>query len=635
MSVLVDKQIRERVKVPNRDRLHGWQLLKIDPFVDYGGCPEGVISYGLSSGGYDVRVGTQFLLFSNTAACIVDPKNFRRENFTEVNAEVGEGVVIPPNCFALADTVEYIEMPRDLIAEVKGKCVTGDTRIVDAQSGLYKSIVELSNISKTVSMIRNRLVQSRVSGWLYQGRREVFLIKTDMGREIKATANHPFYKASKWTELKDLVVGDRIATPGNIPVFGMESLPVWEAALLGFMVSEGSCTKGPSFTTADSVLGDAVTDFVWAGLGCLVSRQNKKYNYSLVNKRGTGGIPRRNRAEIWLESHGLFGTYAHTKFVPDAVFRSDKDSVKTFLRALFSGDGSVYSVNKSCCIEYSTISKRLAEDVRHLLLRFGIVSAIGFGKKTSSYRIRIYSKNMMQRFASEIGFWPKSIKQVRLEELIGSLKMSGARRKQREKWATLPMDGVILLRKAISDAGLKRGWGAFGTGAANRLSVVAVEKATKKLGLTGWDGLIGGELVWDRIKSIEYYGVEDVYDIEVPDGHSFVANDLIVHNSRLARGGYIMASTPIEPAWRGKITLEIGNLSPLPMKVYAGEGIGQLVFYKLDTLPEKDYDQKPGKRFQDQKGLTGPEGVESGMFSKEGIEELKKQYKEIGVVFGG
>lgn len=112
MTVLADWQIRKRVLSKN---------LIIDPFVDYGQCPEEVISYGLTSGGYDLRVGTHFLLFSNTSACVVDPKNFQKENFTEVNTEIGKKVVIPPNCFALAETVEYISMPKDLIAEIKGK----------------------------------------------------------------------------------------------------------------------------------------------------------------------------------------------------------------------------------------------------------------------------------------------------------------------------------------------------------------------------------------------------------------------------------------------------------------------------------------------------------------------------------
>lgn len=116
MGILVDWQIRQRVLEGKGDK-----RLVIQPFSDYGQCPPGVISYGLSTAGYDIRVGTRFLLFANISACVVDPKDFKKENFAEVNAEPGQPVLIPPNCFALADTLEWIEMPRDVLGQVQGK----------------------------------------------------------------------------------------------------------------------------------------------------------------------------------------------------------------------------------------------------------------------------------------------------------------------------------------------------------------------------------------------------------------------------------------------------------------------------------------------------------------------------------
>ena len=80
---------------------------------------------------------------------------------------------------------------------------------------------------------------------------------------------------------------------------------------------------------------------------------------------------------------------------------------------------------------------------------------------------------------------------------------------------------------------------------------------------------------------------------------------LCVGKSTYARCGLIVNVTPLEPEWRGKVTLEISNTTPLPAKVYANEGIAQFVFFKGDRVCEVSYADKAGK-YQDQDGLTLP-----------------------------
>jgi len=80
---------------------------------------------------------------------------------------------------------------------------------------------------------------------------------------------------------------------------------------------------------------------------------------------------------------------------------------------------------------------------------------------------------------------------------------------------------------------------------------------------------------------------------------------LCVGKSTYARCGLIVNVTPLEPEWRGKVTLEISNTTPLPAKVYANEGIAQLVFLKADRVCAVSYADKHGK-YQDQDGLTLP-----------------------------
>jgi dCTP deaminase len=89
----------------------------IEPFEERQ-VRSGVISYGVSSYGYDIRVADEFRIFTNVNASIVDPKCFDPRSLVDVRAEV---CVIPPNSFALARTVEYFRIPREIITVCVGK----------------------------------------------------------------------------------------------------------------------------------------------------------------------------------------------------------------------------------------------------------------------------------------------------------------------------------------------------------------------------------------------------------------------------------------------------------------------------------------------------------------------------------
>jgi dCTP deaminase len=89
----------------------------IEPFEDRQ-VREGVISYGLSSYGYDIRVADEFKVFTNINNTVVDPKNFDDRSFVDMKTDV---CIIPPNSFVLAKTVEYFRIPRDVLTVCVGK----------------------------------------------------------------------------------------------------------------------------------------------------------------------------------------------------------------------------------------------------------------------------------------------------------------------------------------------------------------------------------------------------------------------------------------------------------------------------------------------------------------------------------
>ncbi|MBN1370950.1 MAG: dCTP deaminase [Anaerolineaceae bacterium] len=89
----------------------------IEPFVDHQ-VRDGVISYGVSSYGYDIRVANEFKIFTNVFSAVVDPKEFNRTSMVDYTGEI---CVIPPNSFALARSVEYFRIPRSILTLCVGK----------------------------------------------------------------------------------------------------------------------------------------------------------------------------------------------------------------------------------------------------------------------------------------------------------------------------------------------------------------------------------------------------------------------------------------------------------------------------------------------------------------------------------
>ncbi|MEO5800062.1 MAG: dCTP deaminase [Gemmatimonadales bacterium] len=107
MSIKSDRWIRRMAKE------HGM----IEPFTD-GQVRSGAISYGVSSYGYDMRVADEFRIFTNVLSAVVDPKNFDDKSFVEWQGDV---CVVPPNSFALARSVEYFRIPRNVLTICVGK----------------------------------------------------------------------------------------------------------------------------------------------------------------------------------------------------------------------------------------------------------------------------------------------------------------------------------------------------------------------------------------------------------------------------------------------------------------------------------------------------------------------------------
>ena len=575
----------------------------IKPFEDRQ-VRQGIISYGLSSYGYDIRIADEFKIFTNINTTIVDPKAFDPRSFVDYRGPV---CIIPPNSFALGRSVEYFRIPRTVLTICLGKCVSAETQVLDAATGRLTPITEfVTRGGRTASLRRHTVTSAEVTESCVQGFLPVYDVRTRTGRQLKATPNHPMLTFAGWRPLEGLGPGDRIAVPRRVPVYGTREMRDCEVDLLGLLLADGQCAtpgSSPRHTSGDPVLRDHFGQAVAAFGGA--PRPVGRMSVNATNRGGRGGAMEQNRVYTWLDSLGLAVTSPH-KFVPQGIFELRAPQLARFLRALFSGDGGISISGQGIHLEYSTTSERLARDVQHLLLRFEVVAMLRW-RETASGRgawvLSVTSRDGIARFAERIGFIAGCEKQKKLEHALQMIAQSPQRK---SNFDTLPREAWRVFVDACRARGTSlRRMGIERTQPSQSMPRGLARDLARRLGDETLGELAGGDVLWDTIQEKRFGGVEPVFDLTLPETANFVANDIVVHNSTYARCGIITNVTPFEPEWEGYVTLEISNTTPLPARIYANEGIAQVLFFESDEACQTSYADRQGK-YQGQQGIVLP-----------------------------
>lgn len=149
---------------------------------------KGVISFGVSSYGYDARVASEFKLFTNLSSKIIDPKNFEQDLFVNINSEV---LVIPPNSFALARTVEYFRIPRDVLVICLGKSTY-------ARTGLILNVTPLEpEWEGHVTLELSNSTQSPIKVYANEGICQFLFLKNDRDCLVSYKDRKGKYQAQK------------------------------------------------------------------------------------------------------------------------------------------------------------------------------------------------------------------------------------------------------------------------------------------------------------------------------------------------------------------------------------------------------------------------------------------------------
>jgi replicative DNA helicase len=438
---------------------------------------------------------------------------------------------------------------RPLLSDLRESgCLTADTRILRADTGAEVRLGDLvrsgqRNVPVWSLDDRLKFVTGTLTHAFPTGTREVFLVRLRSGREVHATANHPFLTPDGWRELGDLAAGARVAVPRQVPdPVHQRALPDPEIILLAHLLGDGSFVSNQPIRYASTdeenlrAVSDAAKHFDIEAVRdehpaarCTSMRLPAPYRLA----RG-----RRNPVAAWLDSLGVFGLRSHEKFVPDRFFGLPRHQVALFLRHLWATDGCVWWDEKvgQARIYYSSTSRKLVDDVAQLLLRFNIMTRVKEVRKGSyrpGYHLLIYGAENQLRFLDEIGVHGARAAQVTksrhmLSALLGNTNID-----------TIPREVWQRVRAALAEQAMsQRQFGAaMGTQfcrttlwkhapSRTRLSKVAAVLHDVELDL-----LATNDVFWDEVASVTSVGEQEVYDATVAETHNFVANNIVLHNS--------------------------------------------------------------------------------------------------------
>nr|MBI2905564.1 DNA polymerase III subunit alpha [Chloroflexota bacterium] len=444
------------------------------------------------------------------------------------------------------------------------KCLPAEAEVVDADTGRLVRVGDLARgaatIERTVTFHtdRLRLGVGVVTDALDNGVKRVYRLTTQLGRQIEATANHPFYTFDGWRMLGDLHPGDQLAVPRRIPVEGRRQWPDHEVIVLGHLLAEGNLCHPHGlyyYTTDEAQLRDYVT-----------ALERFDNTLATVSRRGThevysrrAGREREAGVVQWAERLGIRGKTALTKEIPAEAFELTNRQLALLVARMWEGDGHINERGRS--LFYATSSERMARQLQHILLRLGIISRLRrvtfpYRGGRTGYQLFVTGNDNMRLFAEQIAAnFVSDGRRAKLERIIAIEPVSSGTRD------VVPLGVKQLIRDKKSARGLTWDELRAQTGVAQREFYPTASVTKSGFTRDTLDRLADffcaddlrtyaqSDVYWDKIVSIESVGRKQTFDLTVADTHNFVANDFIVHNSHAADYAIICAQTAFLKAY--------------------------------------------------------------------------------------
>ena len=432
---------------------------------------------------------------------------------------------------------------RPMLADLRESgCLTAATRVLRADTGAEVSLGELlaSGERPLVWSLdeRLRMVPRPMSAVFPSGVKEVFRLRLASGREIEATANHPFLTRDGWVPLGELGIGDRLAVPRRVPApQAPQPMAESEVVLLAHLLGGGTSTgpRSVEYTSRDEANLRAVAEAAErVGIAtvrreCPAERRTVLRLTTPVRRDGSDTHP------AWADD--LCPPDGQERAVPQRVFALPDEQVALFLRHLWAAGGSVRWDDRArqARIHYTSAGRRLVDDLALLLARLGIVGRIRrvrqAGRRTV-WRLLVDGGENQLRFLEDVGVHGA-------RGLVAAAVAERLRTVDGVQPDTVPHDVWRRMRELLAAPRLTHHESVAALGSRfcgstrwrHAPSRARLARVAALLEDAEFDLLATNDVFWDEVVEITSLGEQVVYDGTVPGTHNFVANGIAVHNS--------------------------------------------------------------------------------------------------------
>jgi len=528
-----------------------------------------IVSYGTSSYGYDVRCADEFKIFTNINSTIVDPKNFDEKSFVDFKGPV---CIIPPNSFALASTVEFFRIPRSVLTVCLGKstyarCFRGDTRValVDGTAPTLDDMAQRHGSGELFwgySIGQNgRMIASLLDAPRFIGRDSLLEIELDNGERIRATPDHLFMKRDgRMAAAHTLRPNDALMPLYRQLVRGYEEVyqPIDGHLCATHRLADEWNLRHKFYDEKPGTHRHHVDFDRRNNRPTNIARLDASEHIRLHNRETYG-------ADFDPREHGAAITAALMERAADPQWREHFRSTQSHRATEF------WQAER-----YEHIRRRIIEARRN---------------PTDATR-EAHRQAMIRRYSDPA----ERVRQSGLMTKAWAADDGTRRSSQSEIARRIRLRAGITeqsVRRALDDTGSIRGAAAL----LNCDRSVFRRFPETIANFRGTPAYRNHKVVAVR----EMPGDHDVYCLTAPEAGNFaLEGGVFVQNC-----GIIVNVTPLEPEWEGHVTLEFSNTTPLPAKIYANEGVAQMLFFESDEVCETSYRDRGGK-YQGQRGVTLP-----------------------------
>lgn len=585
--------------------------LGIEPFFPHQVKDEDgkkVISYGLTSFGYDIRVADEFKIFTNVNSTVVDPKNFDPKVFVD---HKGPYCIIPPNSFALARTVERFKIPRDVLTVCLGKstlarCFSGDTKVALA-NGTSATFLELVERAKKGERIfgysvnlEGKITVTEFIEPRKVGTEETLEVVLDNGEVISCTPDHKFMlKDGSYKEAKDLVDGESLWPLYRKLFRGYEAVlqfPHYNFHPTHRLSDQWNLRNG-IYEAVENTHRHHKDHNKLNNYPTNIERKNasdhiRDHNEEMfadpefrawLSRRRAETFKKQSKDPNWYAAFCERSRQAADKFWHDEDFEEERAAwslarkeywanmtpeekerrTENFRKYATSDQGRRRASETLLELwkdpEFIEVKRAHACElkIRHDVTEEKVLEALkATGTLRGAARMLDVDRTAFRRFPEIIAKFKSERQSAKLDEatILFYLNQTGSIQETSAILKVLPED--LLKFDVVTNY--------EGLNISNNHKVVTVRK-TKK--------------------------VQDVYCLTVPEFGNFALEaGVFVKNC-----GIIVNVTPFEPEWEGYVTLEFSNTTPLPAKIYANEGCAQVLFFRGDRECEVSYKDRGGK----------------------------------------